>query len=40
MQFFGKKSWHETTTEKGLTAFVIESEQLVPSLLMIQDKKK
>lgn len=38
--FWEKGEWHETTTEKGLTAFVIESEELVPSLLMNQDKKK
>lgn len=38
--FWEKGEWHETTTEKGLTAFVIESEQLMPSLLKLQDKKK
>jgi quercetin dioxygenase-like cupin family protein len=37
--FWEKGEWHETTTEKGLTAIVIESEELMPSLLL-QDKKK
>jgi len=40
MHFWEKGDWNEITTEKGLMAFVIESEQLVPSLLMLQDKKK
>lgn len=29
--FWGKGEWHETKTDKGLTAIVIESESLEPS---------
>jgi quercetin dioxygenase-like cupin family protein len=36
--FWKKGEWHETTIEKGLTAFIIECEKLTPSLLL-QDKK-
>lgn len=33
--FWGKGEWHETKTDKGLTAIVIESEELNPSLFML-----
>lgn len=34
-QFFGEKDeWHETKTDAGLTAIVIESEELDTSSLM------
>lgn len=32
--FWEKDEWHETKTDKGLTAFVIESEELKPELYM------
>lgn len=32
--FWKKDEWHETKTDKGLTAIVIESEQLSPSTFM------
>ena len=32
--FWDKDEWHETKTDTGLTAIVIESEELSPSLLM------
>ncbi|KQL54931.1 MULTISPECIES: cupin domain-containing protein [Heyndrickxia] len=32
--FWEKNEWHETKTETGLTAIVIESEELNPSLYM------
>lgn len=32
--FWEKDEWHETKTDKGLTAIVIESEELNPSSLM------
>ncbi|EZP78862.1 hypothetical protein H839_03301 [Parageobacillus genomosp. 1] len=32
--FWEKGEWHETTTEKGLIAIVIESEELNPSSFM------
>jgi quercetin dioxygenase-like cupin family protein len=32
--FWEKDEWHETKTDKGLTAIVIESEILNPSLFM------
>lgn len=32
--FWEKGEWHETKTHKGLTAIVIESEELNPSLYM------
>ncbi|MBE1554173.1 cupin [Sporosarcina limicola] len=32
--FWKKGEWHETTTDMGLTAIVIESEELNPSSLM------
>lgn len=33
--FWDKKEWHETKTERGLTAMVIESEELNPASYMI-----
>lgn len=33
--FWGKDEWHETKTANGLTAIVIESEELNPSAFMI-----
>jgi quercetin dioxygenase-like cupin family protein len=38
--FWKRGEWHENTTEKGLTVFVIESEELVHSLWLLQVKKK
>ena len=32
--FWKKDEWHETKTDSGLTAIVIESEELNPSLFM------
>lgn len=32
--FWDKDEWHETKTDVGLTAIVIESEELTPSLFM------
>ncbi|WP_394190035.1 cupin domain-containing protein [Paenisporosarcina quisquiliarum] len=32
--FWEKDEWHETKTDKGLTAIVIESSELNPSLFM------
>jgi len=32
--FWGKDEWHETKTDTGLTAIVIESEELDPSSFM------
>lgn len=32
--FWEKDEWHETKTDSGLTAIVIESEELDPSLFM------
>ncbi len=32
--FWEKDEWHETKTDTGLTAIVIESEELSPSLFM------
>ncbi|KGR78009.1 cupin domain-containing protein [Ureibacillus manganicus] len=32
--FWEKDEWHETKTEQGLTAIVIESEELNPSMFM------
>lgn len=32
--FWGKDEWHETKTDVGLTAIVIESEELTPALFM------
>ncbi|MFZ3579730.1 cupin [Virgibacillus sp. DJP39] len=32
--FWKKDEWHETKTDKGLTAIVVESEELNPSLFM------
>lgn len=32
--FWEKDEWHETTTENGLTAIVIEGEELEPALFM------
>lgn len=32
--FWNKEEWHETKTASGLTAIVIESEELNPSLYM------
>nr|WP_272880028.1 cupin [Sulfoacidibacillus ferrooxidans] len=32
--FWNKGEWHETQTETGLTAIVIESDELNPSLFM------
>lgn len=32
--FWKKDEWHETKTEKGLTALVVESKELNPSLFM------
>ncbi|WP_405097082.1 cupin [Oceanobacillus sp. FSL H7-0719] len=32
--FWGKDEWHETKTEVGLTAIVVESEELTPALFM------
>lgn len=32
--FWEKSEWHETKTETGLTAIVIESEELAPSSFM------
>ncbi|UHA74310.1 cupin [Paenibacillus sp. 481] len=32
--FWDKDEWHETKTSHGLTAIVIESEQLTPSVFM------
>ncbi|MDR4890324.1 cupin [Fredinandcohnia sp. QZ13] len=32
--FWEKDEWHETKTDTGLTAIVIESEELMPSLFM------
>ncbi len=32
--FWEKDEWHETKTDKGLTAIVIESEELKPSSFM------
>lgn len=32
--FWEKDEWHETKTDLGLTAIVIESEELSPSLFM------
>ncbi|UOQ91459.1 cupin [Halobacillus shinanisalinarum] len=32
--FWDKDEWHETTTDTGLTAIVIESEELITSSLM------
>ena len=32
--FWEKDEWHETKTETGLTAIVIESEELNPSMFM------
>ena len=32
--FWGKGEWHETKSEKGMTAIVIESEELDPSSFM------
>ncbi|WP_373906668.1 cupin domain-containing protein [Ureibacillus sinduriensis] len=32
--FWGKDEWHKTKIEVGLTAIVIESEELTPSLFM------
>jgi len=32
--FWGKDEWHETKSDKGLTAIVIESAELNPSLFM------
>lgn len=32
--FWAKGEWHETKTDVGLTAIVIESEELTPELLM------
>jgi quercetin dioxygenase-like cupin family protein len=32
--FWNKDEWHETKTDEGLTALVIESEELNPSLFM------
>lgn len=32
--FWTKGEWHETKSEKGLTAIVIESEELAPASFM------
>ncbi|TLQ40395.1 cupin [Ruoffia tabacinasalis] len=32
--FWNKDEWHETKTKVGLTAIVVESEELTPSLFM------
>lgn len=32
--FWEKDGWHETKTDSGLTAIVIESEELNPSMFM------
>lgn len=36
--FWEKDEWHETKTDKGLTAIVIESSELNPSLFMTLKK--
>jgi mannose-6-phosphate isomerase-like protein (cupin superfamily) len=36
--FWEKDEWHETRTKKGLTAIVIENEELSPSLYMTLKK--
>lgn len=36
--FWGKDEWHETKTHVGLTAIVIESEELTPALFMTLKK--
>ncbi|MFS0821244.1 cupin [Bacillus sp. 1P02SD] len=36
--FWEKDEWHETKTDIGLTAIVIESEELSPSLFMPEKK--
>ena len=38
--FWEKDEWHETRTDRGLTAIVIESEKLNPSAYMISNSKK
>ena len=37
--FWEKDEWHETKTDTGLTAIVIESEELDPSLFMPLNRK-
>lgn len=32
--YWDKKEWHETKTDLGLTAIVIESEEIMPALMM------
>lgn len=34
--FWTKDEWHETKTDRGLTAIVIESEELDPSIYMTE----
>lgn len=36
--FWDKDEWHETKTDTGLTAIVIESEELTTSLLISLEK--
>ncbi|WP_408009901.1 cupin [Pseudalkalibacillus sp. A8] len=36
--FWEKDEWHETKTDTGLTAIVIESEELEPSVIMPKEK--
>lgn len=36
--FWTKDEWHETKTDGGLTAIVIESEELDPSIYMTEIK--
>ena len=37
--FWDKEEWHETKTNVGLTAIVIESEELTPELFMKLNKE-